>query len=114
MYFLESADGNERLVVSRDRPLPTSEAGADNLNAGQVTVTGTSTEILEENPTRRSVLIRNMSETEIVFLKSSEVTTANGTPLYPLEGMVFETKTALYGIRGGSVNAVVAFVEEYD
>lgn len=79
-----------------------------------VTVTATATKLPSTNLTnRKAITLFNMSETDIVYLGNSDVTTANGYPLERRQGLPLDLSTGaqIYGICESGKTAEVRVLE---
>lgn len=90
------------------------EQGATAIATGQVTLTSSGPQIAAARETRKRILIRNHHATEIAYIGVSGLSTANGFLLPAATSVELYTTAAVHGRRGGTVDVVVSYLEEYD
>jgi hypothetical protein len=88
--------------------------GANNLAHGRGTAAAASGEVVPARPTRRSVTVRNIHATESCYLGAGTVATDAGFLLKAQESISIDTIVAINGIRAGSVDVPVAYLETFD
>jgi hypothetical protein len=92
----------------------TAEYPADQLNAGQVSVAASATQLLAANSGRRVALITNTHATATLYIgTTSGVTTSTGHPLPAGTSMSISYSGALYGITA-SATITTGASEIYD
>ena len=110
-------DGQSYNDVDDDNPLPvkvvTDAAQSDDILTGQVSVGTTMTLIVAANPARKSVLITNITGTQVIYVGPLGVTTSNGSYLHSAAGsnVTINTKAAVYGIAVTAAQTV-SYLEE--
>jgi hypothetical protein len=74
----------------------------------QVTITGTATQIVAAFSSRSGIVITNLGTTDVYIGENANVTTSTGHLLPGTKGasLSFSTTGAIYGITGGSSQAV--------
>ena len=80
---------------------------------GQVSASTTAATLVVANPTRRSVLIRNLDATITVYVGAATVTAANGMPLKAGESVSVDT-SQLIQVLAASGTPTVAWFQTYD
>ena len=103
--FTVTAFGNNDVIVG----FP----GGIKYNNGQVTASTTAGTLVPANPTRRSVLIRNMDAAITIYIGKATVTSANGFPLKAGESFPFDT-SQLIQVIAASGTPSVSYIEVYD
>lgn len=88
--------------------------GAENLANGQSTAGAASGTLVAARSTRRSVTVRNVHTSESCYIGTGTVSTANGFLLKAGESISIDTTVAINGLRAGSVDVSIAFLETYD
>lgn len=84
-----------------------------NLNHGEVSIGTAAAQIIAGRTTRKSLLVRNIHATQILYVGGSGVTTANGMKVKPDESVEFaDFNGTLYGVADGAATAV-RFLEVY-
>lgn len=91
-------------------PLPT---GSTTLGNGQATAGAASGALVAARVGRKSVTVRNIHATESCYIGAGTVSAANGMLLKALESVALTTTAAINGIRAGSTDVTVAYLEEY-
>lgn len=87
--------------------------GANNLNNGQVYITGTATLVVPVNASRRSVTIKNQSPSVTIYVGKTGVTTTTGIELKAGESISIDFVGAIYAISESGL-PVIGFIESYD
>lgn len=85
-----------------------------NLANGQATAGAASGVLVAARVTRRSVSVRNLHATESIYIGTGTVSAANGFLLKAGESIPIYATVAINGIRAGTVDVTVAYLEEYD
>jgi hypothetical protein len=80
-------------------------------HVGQVSVTGTATQIVPANTSRSGIVIIQHGTTD-VFLGEANVTTSTGALLVGTKGagLAFSSTSAIYGITSGAAQ-IISFLE---
>ena len=78
------------------------------VQTGQVSVTGTATQIVGQYSSRSGIVITNLGTTDVYIGENAGVTTSTGHLLPGTKGasLSFSTTGAIYGITGGSSQTV--------
>jgi len=90
---------------------PINQKKGDTLGNGSVVVGTTEGEILAEDTTRLSVIIYNNHATNILYVGTTGVTTANGLPVLPDASLALETGAQIKGIASAA-GTDVRYIEE--
>lgn len=88
--------------------------GASWMANGQATAGAASGQLVAARAKRRSVTVRNIHATESCYIGAGTVSAANGFPLKAGESISVDCTGAINGIRAGSVDVPVAYLETYD
>ena len=88
--------------------------GANNLANGQATAGATSSTLVAARSTRRSVTVRNTHATESCYIGAGTVSAANGFLLKAGESIPIDSVVAINGIRAGSTDVSICYLESYD
>ncbi len=88
--------------------------GANNLANGQAVAGSTSSALIAARATRRSVTVRNIHATESCYVGTGTVSSANGFLLKAGESIPIDSVAAINGIRAGSVDVPICYLESYD
>lgn len=99
-------------VVSKAKPLPTQEIGADTFTVNQVSVAATATQIVAARTSRKAVGIMNHGTTAVYLGPANTVTTSNGLLLPANSSVVLNYAGDVYGIVASSTQTV-SYGEEY-
>lgn len=87
--------------------------GADGLANGQVTATTTAGTLVEANPRRRKVIVKNQDSSIVVYVGIATVTALNGISIAAGATLTLET-TALIQVIAASGTPIVGYIEIYD
>ncbi len=93
--------------------IKTLKGGASMAN-GQATAGAASGQLVPARAKRRSVTVRNIHLTESCYVGTGTVSAANGFPLKAGESISIDCVGAVNGIRGGSEDVTIAYLETYD
>lgn len=88
-------------------------AGATNLTVSRATASTTAATLAVARPTRRSILIRNLDPAITIYVRSAIVTSANGFPILPGEGIPFSW-VGLIQVIAASGTPAYAVADEYN
>lgn len=88
------------------------QTGSATIATGQATAGAASGALVAAAATRRSVLVRNLHATDSCYIGPGTVTSANGMLLKAGESITINTVAAINGIRAGSADVIVAYLEE--
>jgi hypothetical protein len=88
--------------------------GAAHMASGQATAGAASGLLVAARTTRRSVSVRNLHATEFCYIGYGTVSAANGFLLKAGESISIDCVGAVNGIRAGSENVTVCYLETYD
>jgi hypothetical protein len=70
---------------------------SSNLQITRVVVSTTPTQIKSTEPTRRAIIIQNMSDTNLVFIgKDNSVSSSNGYPIFPFGALSLSNEKVIY------------------
>ena len=114
--------GSLPVVIASDQsPVPVTTSGppvgAGSLATNQVSVPNTAggTLIVAARPTRKSVLVINLTGTDTLYIGNTGLTTGTGLPIVaiPGAGAEIDTTAAIYGIIAGGAAQTVGFLETY-
>jgi hypothetical protein len=98
---------NAPLTVS-----PTRETPSEAIVTGRPFMSDRPQTIVGENPDRRTVAIKNMHATDRVDIGPQGVTYGFGWPLDAGEGIVLNTRGAVYGVCAAGLAVELAVVQE--
>lgn len=87
---------------------------AAHLANGQAIAGVESGALVAARASRRSVVIRNLHATDTVYVGAGTVSAANGFPLKAGESIPIDSVVAINGIRSGSADITIAYLESYD
>ena len=76
------------------------------VQTGQVTVTGTATQIVTAYSSRSGIVLINTGATTVYVGENASVTTSTGYPLLASTSVSFSTTGAVYGITSGGSDLV--------
>jgi hypothetical protein len=88
--------------------------GAPGLDNNQATAGSASGQIVGARDTRRSVTVRNTHGTDSCYIGQSGVSSSNGFLLKAGESISIDSTAAVHGIRAGSTNVTICYLETFD